>query len=377
LVQDFSVANEKTSNVRYMASVTVQFNPEAIQTFFQEYKVPYITSVAEKRLIIPMVKKEGDGTFQTSPQNNSWYKAWTSVVPQSDLVPLVLPSTDEEDAPFLAEEAFANEYDLDITPLLKKHNASKALVLEAIINNELGSVKILVRPFQNEKDIFADMTLTEPFDASLDNVLKRAAERTLYLLEQRWREKTAVRFDNPTLLSVVVPIQNLGQWIAIRGQLDKVKLIKQYLVKAVRKDKAQIELFYAGSLPDFIENLKQEGLFLDQIENSNEWRLRELKDVPSDENIPQEEAPVQPEGQENLTEKMPIQTENTSGISPMVFERQIGIVSQTQPESFEILDESYNEDLDDSLQDASEAMQSNEAVVEDISKTTPRLNEGE
>lgn len=381
LVQDFSVANEKTSNVRYIASVTVQFNPEAIQTFFQEYKVPYITSVAEKRLIIPMIKKEGDETFQSSVENNLWYKAWKDVAPKSDLVPLVLPSGDADDAPFLSEEAFAHEYDLDIAPLLEKYKANKVLILEAIVNDETKSIKILARPFQNEKDTFADMTLTEPFNASLDSVLKRAAERTLYLLEQRWREKTAVRFDNPTLLSVVVPIQNLGQWITIRAQLDKVKLIKQYLVKAVRKDKAQIELFYAGSLPDFIENLKQEGLFLDQTENSTEWRLRELNNVPAEERTTQtpEETPSEQstDVEEEIDEENILSTEKTSGIQPMVFERELEITSQTQPETFEILDAPHNPGPNDPLQGITDAMSSGEAVVEDIPQTEPLLNEGE
>ena len=381
LVQDFSVANEKTSNIRYMASVTVQFNPEAIQAFFQEYKVPYITSVAEKRLIIPMIKKEGDVAFQSEVENNAWYNAWKDVVPKSDLVPLVLPSGDADDAPFLTKEAFTHEYDLDMAPLLEKYKASKVLILEAVINNEDGSVKISARPFQNEKDTFADMTLTEPFNASLDNVLKRAAERTLYLLEQRWREKTAVRFDNPTLLSVVVPIQNLGQWITIRAQLDNVKLIKQYLVKAVRKDKAQIELFYAGSLPDFIENLKQEGLFLDQVENSTEWRLRELNNVPAEERTAQiseetlSEQPVDVE--EDIDEENIVPTEKTPSIQPMVFEREMGIVSQTQPETFEILDGPNNAGPIDPLQGMTDAMSSGEAVVEDIPQTEPLLNEGE
>ena len=342
LVQDFSVSNEKTSPVRYIASVTVQFNPDAIQTFFQEYKVPYITSVAEKQLIFPMLKEDGQDTFQSLPENNAWYKAWTDVAPLSDLVPLVLPAGDEEDAPFMNQEAFAQESELDIIPLLNKYKVEKALVLEATVNRETASVKVVVRPFQNEKDIFMDLAVTEPINAPLDEVLKRAAERTLYLLEQRWREKTAVRFDNPTSMSVVVPIQNLGQWIAIRGRLDKVKLIKQYLVKAVRKDKAQIELFYAGSLADFAESLKKESLFLDQSDEEKVWRIRELEDVLAEESNPS--APT--ENTETTTaNKAPATVgENTSGIAPMVFEHQMEIASQTQPESLEALDDTLSEE---------------------------------
>ena len=334
LVRDFSVSNEKTSPVRYIASVTVQFDPDAIQNFFQEYKVPYITSVAEKQLIIPMIKDEGQETFQVLPENNLWYDAWGEVAKQSDLVPVVLPAGDADDIPFMDEKIFMDE--TDITPLLNKYNVKELLILEAIVNRETSSVKVSVRPFKNEKNIFMDLAVTEPINAPLNEVLKRAAERTLYLLEQRWREKTAVRFDNPTEMSVVIPIQNLNQWIAIRGRLDKVKLIKQYLVKAVRKDKAQIDLFYAGSLADFGESLKKESLFLDQGEDEKTWRIRELEDVSPEELNPSE---PQQSGETETTanEVSPADVENTSGIAPMVFEREMEIVSQTQPESLEAL----------------------------------------
>lgn len=337
LVQDFSVSNEKTSPVRYMASVTVQFNPDAIQTFFQEHKVPYITSVAEKQLIIPILKEEGQDTFKSLPEENSWYGAWTDVVTQSDLIPSILPVGDDNDALFINQESFAKEYSLDITPLLNRYKVEKALISEATINRETASVKVLVWTFQDEKYVPMDLAVTEPINAPLEEVLKRAAERTLYQLEQRWREKAAVRFDNPTSMSVVVPIQNLEQWIAVRGRLDKVKLIKQYLVKAVRKDKAQIELLYAGSLDDFSASLKRENLFLDQIDEGKAWRIRELENVTPEELNPSVESPD--EATPESTDETSTESENVSGIAPMVFERQMEIVSQTQPESLEALDD--------------------------------------
>ena len=123
------------------------------------------------------------------------------------------------------------------------------------------------------------MSLTEPINAPMPEVLRRAAERAVYLLEQAWREKNAVRFDNPTKLSVRVNIQNLAEWIAIRKRLDKIKLIKQYVVKALRKDQAEIEIFYAGQIAPFKDALKKEELFLSQAPEDT-WLLRNIKDVP-------------------------------------------------------------------------------------------------
>ena len=56
LVRDFSVSHEKTSSVRYIADVDVQFNANAVQNFFQTNRLPYVNVVAEKSLIFPVYR---------------------------------------------------------------------------------------------------------------------------------------------------------------------------------------------------------------------------------------------------------------------------------------------------------------------------------
>lgn len=282
LVQDYSVANEKTSSVRYIADVSVQFNPEAIQTFFQEYHVPYITSAADKSLIFPVYRPDASSDVYLWQEDNPWLQVWQNEVFNSDLVPLVVPIGDLTDRASISEDSLSDEMNLDMTPLYRRYQALSALMVEAAVNKDLHQVKITIRPFQNERSYVGVISFFEPLDAPLKTVLKRAGHRVIPMLEKKWREQNAVRFDNPSSLVTIVPIQNLAEWIQIRERLDQIKLIKQYVVKAVRKDQAQIEIFFAGDLGPFLKTVQREGLFLSPA-SGDLWQLRDLKDVPAEE----------------------------------------------------------------------------------------------
>lgn len=359
LVQDYSVANEKTSSVRYIADVSVQFNPEAIQTFFQEYHVPYITSPADKSLIFPVFRPDRQSEAQLWQEDNPWLHVWQNEVLNSDLVPLVVPIGDLTDRTSVSEESLSDEMNLDIAPLYRRYQAVSALIVEADVNKDLHQVKITIRPFQNERSYVGVISFFEPLDAPLPTVLKRAGHRVIPMLEKKWREQNAVRFDNPSSLVTVVPIQNLAEWIQIRARLDQIKLIKQYVVKAVRKDQAQIEIFFAGDLAPFLETVKREGLFLSPA-SGDLWQLRDLKDVPAEEikafrlpnasrsleteNLP-DLTPAQGDAETDVVDVLPSRYPTEQPTIPVMRMDEYQVIpSVTQPESAELLTSpaSYN-----------------------------------
>ena len=352
LVQDYSVANEKTSSVRYIADVSVQFNPEAIQTFFQEYHVPYITSAADKSLIFPVYRPDASSDVYLWQEDNPWLQVWQNEVFNSDLVPLVVPIGDLTDRASISEDSLSDEMNVDMTPLYRRYQALSALMVEAAVNKDLHQVKITIRPFQNERSYVGVISFFEPLDAPLKTVLKRAGHRVIPMLEKKWREQNAVRFDNPSSLVTIVPIQNLAEWIQIRERLDQIKLIKQYVVKAVRKDQAQIEIFFAGDLIPFLQTVQREGLFLSPA-SGDLWQLRDLKDVPTEEmnafrlpntsraleteNLP-DPTPAQGDGETDVVwDDIPsVQPAEPVAIPVMRMDSYQVIPSVTQPESAEL-----------------------------------------
>lgn len=352
LVQDFSVSNEKTSSVRYIADVDVQFNPEAIQTFFQEYQVPYVTYAAERSVALPLYKEDETASPLLWDDANLWAKVLSDVSTTSDLVPFVVPIGDLDDMAAINETALGMPETMDLNPILSRYQSRGAFVMELTVLKKKNAVKVHIRPIQKEQSVIGELGLTEPINAPLPEVMKRAAQRAVYLLEQAWREKNAVRFDNPTKLPVRINIQNLGEWIAYRKRLDKITLIKQYVVKALRRDQAEIEIFYAGSLPAFQDSVKKENLFLSELDNSGVYLLRDIKDVPEQELNPvKEETIVLPEQEEVILnveeisdEQVALVAENSQDVTEQIrtFDPVLYQSLDIQPETEQMLLEMKN-----------------------------------
>lgn len=339
LVQDFSVSNEKTSSVRYIADVDVQFNPEAIQTFFQEYQVPYVTSVAEKSVILPVYRASEKAAPLLWKDTNPWSLVLSKAAETSDLVPFVVPMGDLDDMEVISEDTLQDEGALDITPLLNRYQSKNALIVELTVLKNENALKVFIRPFHNKKGFVEELGMTEPINAPMPEVLKRTAERTVYLLEQAWREKNAVRFDNPTELFVRINIENLAQWIDIRKRLDHIILIKQYVVKALRKDHAEVEIFYAGQLDAFQDALRKEELFLSPTDNENVWLLRNLSNVSQEEIQNQKSQYKQPEEEKEL----PVLDETVTQEDIHTFNPVLYQSLDNQSESVELLKDSQND----------------------------------
>ena len=278
LVRDFSVSHEKTSSVRYIADVDVQFNANAVQNFFQTNRLPYVNVVAEKSLIFPVYRTPDEVLLWKDA--NPWATALSNVASSSDLVPLVVPLGDVDDMKVINEDNLAQEENLNIASLLKRYHCKNALIADFAFLAQGNIVHVKVRPFHGEKAQLDTIEITEPIDAQMNVVLKRIAQRVVSLLEQSWREKNAVRFDDPVQVEINVHIQDLAEWLEIRKQLDKITLIKQYVVKSLRPDKAEIEMFYVGEFDTIKSILQKDNLYI--IETKDGLLLKKMLNAPSD-----------------------------------------------------------------------------------------------
>lgn len=279
LVEDFSVSEEKASSVRYMADINVHFDTKDVQNFLQSKSVPYLSLGAEKHLILPIYTSYKKTRLWED--NNPWREAWKNKT--TTLVPLVLPLGDTDDMLVYSSKTLMDESQTDLTPMLDRYDAKKALVLEASYYKDSEQIKVTVRPFKNEKNPIGSFSFMMPVENNhVTYAISQAVEKVQNLLAQKWKETHVVRTDNPEFLTAIVPIENLREWIQMQRRLKKIELIKKYDVKAVRKDQAQVEIFFVGDLKPFLEKLKNEGLFLAPSQNGL-WSLRDIKNVSQEE----------------------------------------------------------------------------------------------
>ena len=95
MVQALEVADEKTSDVRYLANMTVNFKPPEIRRLLRESAIPFAETPSKPVLVLPVLRQGGALVLWDDP--NLWREAWSRMPVSGDLVPLIVPVGDLSD----------------------------------------------------------------------------------------------------------------------------------------------------------------------------------------------------------------------------------------------------------------------------------------
>ena len=88
-VQDFSVANERTSDVRYLSELTFRFRPEPIRELLRANGLQHAETMSKPVVVLPIFGIEGEAVLWG--EANPWWAAWAARPPGGWLVPLTVP----------------------------------------------------------------------------------------------------------------------------------------------------------------------------------------------------------------------------------------------------------------------------------------------
>ena len=70
MIRAQEIANEKRSGTRYLADVTIAFNPNAVSQYMRAKGLTLISTQSRDRLVIPIL--QGAGLWD----GNEWVEAW-------------------------------------------------------------------------------------------------------------------------------------------------------------------------------------------------------------------------------------------------------------------------------------------------------------
>src|SRR3546814_6000895 len=90
MVLGFEVADERSSAVRWIANLTVAYDPAAVRSRLRTVGAPYAETRSLPVLVIPIYETGGDVNLWRDP--NPWRAAWYELPPQGGLVPVVVRS---------------------------------------------------------------------------------------------------------------------------------------------------------------------------------------------------------------------------------------------------------------------------------------------
>ena len=91
-VQDFSVGNERTSDVRYLAELTFRFRPGPVRELLRYNGLQHAETMSKPVVVLPIFGVEDEVVLWG--EANPWLATWAARPPGGWLVPLIVPLGD-------------------------------------------------------------------------------------------------------------------------------------------------------------------------------------------------------------------------------------------------------------------------------------------
>lgn len=266
LVQSFSVSGEKSSRTRYLAKLNVDFKDDAVRQMFRGAGVPFSETPSQPILVLPVWQVRGKAILWGSP--NPWRDAWGAAsTGQDGLLPIVLPEGDLEDLKLIDGPQAAAADRAALAAIAQRYGVDKVAVsfgkvlVERETDNPYAEITTFVYGSSGDFQI-VDRQYVPGTDRA--GFFTKLAGTAIADLNEDWKNKTLVRSGETGRINVVVPVQNLDQWVAIYKTVEAISAVQDMQISALSVDMAILDLSFRGGLGQLAFSLNERGLQLTQ-----------------------------------------------------------------------------------------------------------------
>jgi hypothetical protein len=279
LVRSFGVDQEKTSAVRYLATLRFEFDRDATRSFLRQSGPAFAETRSKPVLVLPVLRRAG--VYLLWDAQNTWLKAWSALPPADGLVPMIVPRGDLADINDIsADQAVRGRQDrLDV--ILRRYHATDAILALAVVDTRrLGNAPVIQVTITRFGAQDADRTtvlsvVAEP-GRSIEDTIATAAPRAAAQIEEDWKLDNLLRFDLPQELVTLLRLDELSDWVAMERLLSEIAFIEAIELLALSRQGATIRLRYFGSQEQLALALSQRDVRLTAAENG--WILSHDRD---------------------------------------------------------------------------------------------------
>ena len=275
LMSSLSIADEHTGPTRYIARISIHFNPVRLMHLLRAKGIAAVTRQAPPVLVVP-VWEGPDGPVLW--EDNPWLKAWRKLADDHALVPIIVPAGDEVDRNAVsAQEAFDGDKDA-LRALKMRYDTDYLLTALARPKGETAVQAAMVGRSPGGKIAF-DKTYEGD---NLDKAAEQAVRRFIEVMTQKWRRKVwkeeQARRQAEALaraghrLTVVVPFSSLREWQQLRMRLATTPGVNGVDVQSLSATHAVVRVATSLTPERLRRELARSGL--DLRNNGGRWYLR-------------------------------------------------------------------------------------------------------
>ncbi len=276
-VQDFEVVDERTSDVRYLASLTFRFKPGPIRELLRANGLRHAETISKPVVVLPVFGAEGEARLWG--ENNPWWSAWAVRRPGGGLVPLIVPLGDLGDiAAIDAERALMGDPEA-LGAIAQRYGAEDVLITQSVLLGaaEAGGATLQVgsvRLGRHAQQTIIDNHVQEP-GATLEALFARAADAVEAEAQESWKQSNLLRPGSQRSIAVTVPVTRLADWIEVKRRLRGVAAVRRTEVTTLSRSKAEVAITYVGDERQLTLAMAQSDLGL-ALQPGIGWELQLL-----------------------------------------------------------------------------------------------------
>jgi len=280
-VSDFQVDDERTSDVRYLAEMTVRFNEQSVQRFFAENGLAHAETLSKPVVVVPVF-----GPAETArlwEEGNPWWAAWATRRPDGGLVPMIVPLGDLGDISATnADQALAGDMEA-LGRLAGRYGADNVLVTQAVPQGDpaLGPLTLQVgtsRLGQRQQGTTIE-TFSQLDGEDLPALYARAAEAVAESVQEDWKGRNLLHPGLAQKITVGVPFNGLNNWLKIRRSLASVAGVQRSDLVTLSRTYAELDISFLGDEQQLMLAMAQTDLEL-LYDDTEGWLLRIAGAVP-------------------------------------------------------------------------------------------------
>jgi len=276
LLQDFEVVSEKTSAVRYIATITYRFQREAIAGFLRDHGIAFAETRSKPVLVLPVLSAGGRSVLWEDP--NPWRAAWGQASGIGEgLVPLRAATGELTDVQAIdAAQAMRGDRDA-LTALARGYEGSDVLVARAELSGS-GAQRTIQLAAVRYAAGFPDQNWVGSVKAEGneddDALFARAVAAVVVEVNDAWKQSMLTHGDGTNAsasLIAAVPLTSLKDWVAVRERLRSISSIQRMRLLSLSKDTARVEIGFLGEAETLQIVLAQRDLVL--VRGDPDWTL--------------------------------------------------------------------------------------------------------
>ena len=279
-IKDFSVADEKTSSVRYLARLSFRFKHEEVRALLNDFGFSFAETVSKPVLVLPVFQNLGALILWDDP--NPWRDAWAARPKRDGLVPTLLPLGDLADIAAIGAEQ-AMDGDLQrLAAIAGRYGASDTLVVFGVLRVDAAKARQVLDVYftrygRQLKEQTEVVSFPQEKDEPIPRLLARAAEELISIVEDNWKRDNLLQFERAGEIPVVLPISGLKDWLRVRKQLGGVAVIRRAEIVLLSRERVRLILHFIGETSQLALALEQADLAL--VQEGGKWFLGPIKPI--------------------------------------------------------------------------------------------------